>query len=445
MRRLLLILILATAGLLFSRAEFDPGDLTGELEIPTVAPQPDLEGSGVAPGPETDPDAREWRVLALIVEETDIETLGGRQTSPLETVRFTSDEKALIREKHAEFELWLAETAGGRLRAETDVLEVPGPLTSLSRARGDPEFSAVEDLAYWAGPGDVAPLVQGRFPGSRYQMILAWVKLPEGVRPGGGALTSPTMLRGSPFSSHFWLPGRVYTRDMMFAGVSHEFYHQITFWLTRYLDYDPELFPSNHPPNTITVDGVELLPAGETRRRWYTHVLSRVLADEMWDAMLEWQRGASIWNDANLAYAARPIGGAATGEVRDLDKLNDGSLGNNNLRDAATSDPPSRQPIEAWFGLESGGPTRLSRVTAYPGLRRTDATYLARSFVLEYEIAGRWREVRGTRRSGNEEMKVDLSFAPITTQRIRLRIFEQRPDERGNFHRGSCLELEAYR
>ena len=128
---MLLLLIVGAAGVIYYRSSFRPGD----LEIPYVAPQP-----------ETDADAREWRVLALIIDET-------------------------------------------------DVIEVPGPITSFSLARGDPQIHAVEDLAYWAGPGDVSPLVPGLFPAGRYQMILAWVKLPEGVRPGGGALTSPTMLR----------------------------------------------------------------------------------------------------------------------------------------------------------------------------------------------------------------------------------------------------------
>ncbi len=450
-RRLLPVLVVFVASLFYSWTQFRSDDRSGvvgvssgtlqsEPQAPRVSTQPERGDSRFASGPQTDPDAHEWRILALIVDATDIETLAGRHARPLETVRFTPDEKALIREKHAEFEYWLAETTGGRLLAETDVLEVPGPITSLSRASG-----TEGNLAYWAGPRDVESLFQSRLPRGRYQMILAWVKLPEGVRPGGGALTSSTMLQGSPFSSHFWLPGRVYTRDQMFTLISHEFYHQIEFWLTRELDYDPTIFPSNHPPNTITVGGVQLFPAGETRRRWYTHVLSHVLTDEMWDAMLEWQRGASIWNDANLAYRARPIGGTATGAVRDLDKLNDGSLGNDNLRAAATSDPPSRRPVEAWFGLEWDQATRISRVTAYPGFSRTDATYLARSFVLEYEIAGRWREVRGTSRSGNDETKVELSFSPITTRRIRLRILDERSDARGAFYRASVLELEAYR
>jgi hypothetical protein len=431
MRRLALLLLVWVAGVVYYRIDFRPGD----FEVPYFAPQP-----------KTDTDAREWRILALIIEETALERLGGRAVARLQDVRFTSDERGLIRRKHREFEYWLAERTGGRLRAETDVLEVPGPITSLSLARGDPTIHVVDDLAYWAAPSDVAPLVQGRFPAGRYQMILAWVKLPQGVKPGGGALTSPTMLRGSPFSSHFWgLPGRRYIAETMFAGISHEFYHQITFWLTRELEYDRAIFPSNHPPNTITVDGEELLPAGETRRLWYTHVLSNIFTDAMWDAMLNWQREAAIWNADNLAYGARPIGGAATGEVRDLDKLNDGSLGSDRLRDAAASHPPSREPVEAWFGLEFDQPTTLSRVTAYPRFHRTDASYLARRFVLEYEADGRWQAVRGTSRSGNEQMKVDFEFSPITVRKFRLRILDERPDARGNFYRASCLELEAYR
>ncbi len=83
----------------------------------------------------------------------------------------------------------------------------------------------------------------GRFPASHYEVILAWVKLPEGVRAVGGALTSWTMLNGSPFASHFWLANRTYTRDLLFAGISHAFYRRITFWLTRDLSYDPQVFP----------------------------------------------------------------------------------------------------------------------------------------------------------------------------------------------------------
>lgn len=145
-----------------------------------------------------------------------------------------------------------------------------------------------------------------------------------------------------------------------------------------------------------------LLPVNETRRRWYTHVLTHVISNEMWDAMLRWQRESTIWSDGNLAYDARPIGGTTTGEVRDLDKLNDGSLGSNKLRDAAATHPPSREPVEAWFGIELDEPTMLSRVTAYPRFHRTDTSYLALSFVVEYEVEG-------------------------------------------FFYRASCLELEAYR
>ena len=96
-------------------------------------------------------------------------------------------------------------------------------------------------------------------------MILAWVKLPEGVRPAGGALTSPAMLRGSPFSSHFWFTNRTYTRDLLFAGISHEFYHQITFWLTRDLGYDAAIFPSNHLRQWTSA-----ISTGSTTAAWAT-------------------------------------------------------------------------------------------------------------------------------------------------------------------------------
>jgi len=271
-------------------------------------------------------------------------------------------------------------------------------------------------------------------------MILAQVKLPEGVRAAGGALTSSTMLNGSPFASHFWFANRTYTRDLLFAGISHEFYHQITFWLTRDLSYDPQIFPSNDPPNTIAVRGRELLPARETRREWYTHVLSRVLTDEMWRAMLRWQEEASIWNDENLAYGAR----ATTGDVRDLVRLNDGSLGWGGLREAATSDPASRTPVEAWFGLEFDEPTIISRVTVYPSLRQSDPTYLATSFVREYQTAGRWRPIRGTTRTQNQDERVDFVFLSISVRRVRLRILDEQPDERGAFYRASVLEIEGY-
>ena len=65
--------------------------------------------------------------------------------------------------------------------------------------------------------------------------------------------------------------------------------------------------------------------------------------------------------------------------------------------------------------------------------------------MLEYAIGGRWQPIRGTSRTDNRDMRVELVFPPVSVRRIRLRILDAQPDARGAVHRASVLEIEAYR
>ncbi|MEE2899148.1 MAG: hypothetical protein VX815_11865, partial [Gemmatimonadota bacterium] len=52
--------------------------------------------------------------------------------------------------------------------------------------------------------------------------------------------------------------------------------------------------------------------------------------------------------------------------------------------------------------------------------------------------------IRGTTRTQNQDERVDFVFSSISVRRVRLRILDEQPDERGAFYRASVMEIEGY-
>ncbi len=153
--------------------------------------------------------------------------------------------------------------------------------------------------------------------------------------------------------------------------------------------------------------------------------------------------------EGNLAPAGRGIGGSAVG-VRYLDRLNDSLLGANSEWDAARS-APAGAPVAAWFGIEWDRPQRIGRVVAYPGFfSRGPAArrYLALDYVLQWWDGRTWRDLPGTRVTGNRRVHVEHAFPPVATTRLRLLIERERNDlgtetVPGAF-RAACLEIAVF-
>jgi hypothetical protein len=153
----------------------------------------------------------------------------------------------------------------------------------------------------------------------------------------------------------------------------------------------------------------------------------------------------------DLALHGEPIAGGEGVEVRFVNQLNDGLLGANQPIDAARTVPPRRQPVRAWFGIEWSEPQTIGRVVAFPGFvthgplaRR----FLALDYVLQSWDGARWRDIPGTRVTGNGKRRVEHEFPPLRTRRIRILIDRERNDlgeeaADGGF-RAACLEMAVY-
>jgi 4-amino-4-deoxy-L-arabinose transferase-like glycosyltransferase len=152
----------------------------------------------------------------------------------------------------------------------------------------------------------------------------------------------------------------------------------------------------------------------------------------------------------DLAPLGRPTGGGDNVGVGFLDRLNDGLLGANTDWDAARTSP-STSPVRAWFGIVWEQPQEIGRVVAYPGyLSRGPASrqFLATDYVLQWWDGAEWRDLPGTRVTGNRRLHVEHSFAPVRTTRLRILIERERNDHGteavpGGF-RAACLELVVY-
>jgi 4-amino-4-deoxy-L-arabinose transferase-like glycosyltransferase len=155
--------------------------------------------------------------------------------------------------------------------------------------------------------------------------------------------------------------------------------------------------------------------------------------------------------DSDLALAGEPFGGGEGVATRFEERLNDGMLGANEPVDAARTLPPRPQPVRAWFGISWPAPRTIGRVVAFPSFASRGP--LARRFLaIDYAFQSwdgeRWRDIPGTRVTGNRALRVEHRFPPLRTSRIRL-LVERERNERGEAEpqggfRAACLELAAY-
>jgi hypothetical protein len=163
----------------------------------------------------------------------------------------------------------------------------------------------------------------------------------------------------------------------------------------------------------------------------------------------------------NLAFRAEPIAGAFESgvEIRNVDRLNDLSLGNNTDADAAATNaatnPPARSPQKAWFGVDFGEEQEISRIVVYPAfylnpeqIKKSKLIYLAYHYVLQYWQEEGWKDIGGTEVRDNVQTKVSHEFGPIKTSKVRVLVYGAYSDKglvtEGVF-RTACLELEVYK
>lgn len=154
---------------------------------------------------------------------------------------------------------------------------------------------------------------------------------------------------------------------------------------------------------------------------------------------------------ADVALDGEPFAGGDGVTVRFAEKLNDGMLGANEPVDAARTLPPRPRPVRAWFGVRWSAPRTLGRIVAFPGFagRGPQARrFLALDYVFQSWDGTRWRDVPGTRTLGNQALRVEHRFPPLTTGAIRIVVERERNDRgaedlAGGF-RAACLEVAAY-
>jgi Dolichyl-phosphate-mannose-protein mannosyltransferase len=154
---------------------------------------------------------------------------------------------------------------------------------------------------------------------------------------------------------------------------------------------------------------------------------------------------------ADVALDGEPFADGEGVTVRFAEKLNDGMLGANEPVDAARTLPPQPRPVRAWFGVRWSAPRTLGRVVAFPGFasRGPQARrFLALDYVFQSWDGTRWRDVPGTRTLGNQALRVEHRFPPLTTSAIRIFVERERNDhgaeELAGGFRAACLEVAAY-
>jgi len=154
---------------------------------------------------------------------------------------------------------------------------------------------------------------------------------------------------------------------------------------------------------------------------------------------------------ADLALDGEPFAGGDGVTVRFAERLNDGMLGAGEPIDAARTLPPRPRPVRAWFGVRWSEPRTLGRVVAFPGFasRGPEARrFLALDYVLQSWDGAQWRDIAGTRTVGNQALRVEHRFPPLSTSAIRI-VVERECNDRGaeeatGGFRAACLEVAAY-
>ncbi len=154
----------------------------------------------------------------------------------------------------------------------------------------------------------------------------------------------------------------------------------------------------------------------------------------------------------DLAPRGEPFAGGDRVSVRQQERLNDGMLGANEPVDAARTVPPQPHPVRAWFGVRWPAPQRIGRLVAFPGfLSRGPLSrrFLALDYVFQSWDGAAWRDLPGSRVTGNRSPRVEHRFSPVVTTAIRLLVERERNDQGGadatGAFRAACLEIAAYR
>jgi hypothetical protein len=190
-----------------------------------------------------------------------------------------------------------------------------------------------------------------------------------------------------------------------------------------------------------------LQPVGKIRQTWWVFDVTEADLQRCCAGMI---REIDDPQD-DLALRGGPVAGADGARVRFVEQLNDGSLGTNDASDAARTLPPRPRPVRAWFGVLWREPWTVGRVVAYPGFNSQGPEarkFLALDYVLQAWDGTEWRDIPGTRRVGNQELRVEHRFPPLKALGIRLLIDRERnangeEAQEGGF-RAACLEIGIY-
>ena len=126
-------------------------------------------------------------------------------------------------------------------------------------------------------------------------------------------------------------------------------------------------------------------------------------------------------------------------------------LGTNSIVDPARTLPPQPHPVRAWFGVNWPAPQTIGHAIAYPGFEsRGPRTrrFLALDYVFQVWDGAAWRDLPGTRVTGNPKSAWSTASPPVRTTGLRLLIErernEQGEDSPAGAFRAACLELAAY-
>jgi hypothetical protein len=160
--------------------------------------------------------------------------------------------------------------------------------------------------------------------------------------------------------------------------------------------------------------------------------------------------------EGNLAFGARAIGGASTGEIKSLDRIADGSLGGNADAGAAYSQPLWEEPGTGWFGLDFGEEREVSSIGVAFGMYshpelldrpQPQLQYVPLNYQFQYWSGSEWEDLPGGSFKGMQSPKLNVVFEPVITQKVRVLITKMRSSTgqttRG-YYRAAVLELAAY-